>query len=221
VDYQPNSSDHPAWQPPEPQGGYPPQPMPAMPGAYPPPGPAPGLPPAFPGGYPPPPAPGGYLPPGGYPPAGPMPPAKSRRSNTKMVLFIVALVVVLGGIPAIGGIIYATRSRPATIAAGTPSPSATTAAGTPSSSATTGTLSKPGTIKVGDCMVGQTAETLKKIDCSDPKAEWKVVGRVEGKTEAESTVETTCEAWPETDTLYWEGPRGGRGYVLCLALLKK
>jgi hypothetical protein len=70
-------------------------------------------------------------------------------------------------------------------------------------------------------MVGQSADDLRKIDCSDPSAEWKVVGRVEGKTEAETTVETTCGRWPDTDTVYWQGPKGGKGFALCLAPLKK
>src|SRR6266540_2117670 len=44
----------------------------------------------------------------------------------------------------------------------------------------------PANAKVGDCMVGQSAKALKKIDCGDSKAEWTVVGRLEGKTEAET-----------------------------------
>jgi hypothetical protein len=81
--------------------------------------------------------------------------------------------------------------------------------------------SKPAAAAVGDCMVGQSADALKKIDCNDAKVEWKVVGRVEDKTEAESTVESTCKDWPDATTLFWQGKRGEKGFVLCLAPVKK
>jgi hypothetical protein len=74
---------------------------------------------------------------------------------------------------------------------------------------------------VGDCMSGQTAETLKKVACTDSTAEWKVVGRVGNKTESEAKPETACTQWPETDSAYWEGKPGESGFVLCLAPIKK
>jgi hypothetical protein len=121
-----------------------------------------------------------------------MPPAKSGRSGAKIALLVVGLVVLICGLATVGIVFVVNRFS-----------------------------SEPSSTAVGDCMVGQSADDLKKIDCSDPKAEWKVVGRVGGKTEAESTVETTCSPWPDADTLYWEGRKGEKGYVLCLAPLKK
>jgi hypothetical protein len=81
--------------------------------------------------------------------------------------------------------------------------------------------SAPASTQVGDCMSGQTAEALKKIACTDGKAEWKVVGRVGNKTESETTVEDTCTQWPDTEVVYWEGEKGKKGFALCLAPTKK
>lgn len=77
----------------------------------------------------------------------------------------------------------------------------------------------PETAKVGDCLSGQSAEALKTVDCTDAAAEHKVVGKVEDKTEAEFDSDdelSVCSAYPTTQTGYWEGTKGGKGYVLCL-----
>ncbi|MEV7229381.1 MULTISPECIES: hypothetical protein [Polymorphospora] len=75
----------------------------------------------------------------------------------------------------------------------------------------------PSTANVGDCMVGQSADDLKTIDCGDATAEWKVVGKISDKTEIEAKdVETVCAAHPTTQVNYWEGKPGAKGDVLCL-----
>ncbi len=133
------------------------------------------------------------LQPGGYEQPGeyPPPPAPTpppARASGRRVGVLIA-VLVLVAVAVVAGIIGFVRSRPT-----------------------------PANAKVGDCMVGQSAKALKKIDCGDSKAEWTVVGRLEGKTEAETKdVEQTCAQWPETKVLFWRKERGTTGFVLCLA----
>lgn len=75
----------------------------------------------------------------------------------------------------------------------------------------------PETAKVGDCLSGQAADEIKTIDCTDAAAAHKIVGKVEDKTEAEfKSDEQICSAYPTTENAYWEGTKGGKGYVLCL-----
>jgi hypothetical protein len=75
--------------------------------------------------------------------------------------------------------------------------------------------SAPAAANVGDCMAGQTAETLKKVECTDSTAEWVVVGRLSDKTEAQFT-DDACAAFPTTEISYWEGKTGQAGFILCL-----
>ena len=78
--------------------------------------------------------------------------------------------------------------------------------------------SAPSAAKVGDCMSGQTAETLKKVDCTDASAAWTVVGRLSDKTEAQFDAEDDpCSSFPTSETAYWEGKKGEKGFLLCLA----
>jgi len=78
--------------------------------------------------------------------------------------------------------------------------------------------SAPSAANVGDCMSGQTAETLKKVDCTDASVAWTVVGRLSDKTEAEfDAQDDPCAAFPTSETAYWEGKKGEKGFLLCLA----
>jgi hypothetical protein len=80
----------------------------------------------------------------------------------------------------------------------------------------------PETAKVGDCMAGQTSDELKTVKCDDASAEHKVVGKVEDQTEAQfQQADNPCTAYPTAETFYWEGKKGGNGYVLCLEPVKK
>jgi len=79
----------------------------------------------------------------------------------------------------------------------------------------------PETASAGDCMAGRTANALKVVECSDPKAEWKVAGKLNGKTEAQADSNSVCAAYPDTEMSFWSGRSGGKGYVLCLEPVKK
>jgi len=76
----------------------------------------------------------------------------------------------------------------------------------------------PDTAKVGDCMSGSSAENLKVVKCADAKAEFKVVGKVDGKSQTDFNVSSTqiCKPFPNAESAFWKGERGGKGYVLCL-----
>lgn len=138
------------------------------------------------------PAPGGAYPSpadGAYPPAAPPPAAPAKSSVAGAIVKRLIGVAVVFGVITIGGIAWAYLSG------------------------------APETAKVGDCLSGQSAEELKTVDCGDPAAAHKVAGKIEDKTEVEfnvSDVETLCSAYPNTQNAYWEGEKGGKGYVLCL-----
>jgi hypothetical protein len=76
------------------------------------------------------------------------------------------------------------------------------------------------TAKVGECLAGQSADDLKVVECTDAKAEHKVVGKAEDKTESEATG-SACEAYPTAESVFWWGKEGGKGDVLCLEPVKK
>src|SRR5262245_19779580 len=78
-------------------------------------------------------------------------------------------------------------------------------------------LSDPSAANVGDCMSGQTAQTLKKVDCTEATVEWKVVGRLSDKTEAQFDADDDpCSDFPTSEMAYWEGKTGQTGFILCL-----
>ena len=84
---------------------------------------------------------------------------------------------------------------------------------------------EPASAAVGDCMVGQNADDMKVVECTDPTAEWTVLGRIEDKTEAEFT-DNSCDAFSQTDVAYYQAQkRRGiagliqgepKGFILCL-----
>jgi hypothetical protein len=74
--------------------------------------------------------------------------------------------------------------------------------------------------QVGDCLAGTTpeelnADKLKKVDCTQSDAGFKVVERVENKTEAEAN--SACTESTEDRWVFWSGESGKSGTVLCLA----
>jgi hypothetical protein len=81
----------------------------------------------------------------------------------------------------------------------------------------------PSTADVGDCMeAGSSAEDISTVKCDDPKAKYKVAGRIEGKTEAEfNASENPCTAYPTAESAFWSGKRNRSGYILCLEPVKK
>lgn len=78
--------------------------------------------------------------------------------------------------------------------------------------------SDPDSAKVGDCMAGSSAENLKVVKCTDAKAQYKVVGKVENKSQTDFSINSAgiCKAYPTAESAFWKGERGGKGYVLCL-----
>lgn len=70
--------------------------------------------------------------------------------------------------------------------------------------------------KAGDCVTESGENYVKIVECGSPEATLKVVARVEGKTQTEAQV-SACNAYPDADSVFWEGKEGQTGVVLCLA----
>ncbi len=72
--------------------------------------------------------------------------------------------------------------------------------------------------KVGDCMKQTGTDSLEVVKCDDPKAVYKVVGKVDDKTQIEAQF-SACDPFKaqNPESVYWEGESGKTGYVLCLA----
>jgi hypothetical protein len=77
---------------------------------------------------------------------------------------------------------------------------------------------------VGDCVEESGSNSVKKIDCTDPLATDKVVGKVDGKSETEAQLNGSelCRPYTGAVKYYWQGTKGfgGTGYILCLAANK-
>ncbi|GAB3953684.1 hypothetical protein GCM10029976_094350 [Kribbella albertanoniae] len=69
--------------------------------------------------------------------------------------------------------------------------------------------------EVGDCVRASGSNGLEQVDCNDPQAEFKVVGRVADKPREDATL-STCGAFKDVAQVYWEGT-SNKGFVLCLA----
>ncbi|MEO3815886.1 hypothetical protein [Plantactinospora sp. B24E8] len=77
-------------------------------------------------------------------------------------------------------------------------------------------LDEPNQAKVGDCMAGETAETLHTVECTDAAAQWKVLARLGDKTEADYT-EDSCADHPTAEmSFFQDGRRFSKGFILCL-----
>jgi hypothetical protein len=84
----------------------------------------------------------------------------------------------------------------------------------------------PEAAKVGACLSGDSLASqapdqfkevnLNVVDCTDSKADYKVVGRVEKKTQAEANVQSICNPFSTAEFVYWQGQPGKQGTVLCL-----
>ncbi|WP_341721135.1 hypothetical protein QQG74_04680 [Micromonospora sp. FIMYZ51] len=83
--------------------------------------------------------------------------------------------------------------------------------------------------KVGDCIAELSASNLgeqetevdgaKVVDCTDSKAAYNVVGRVDGQTEAQASSGEACNQYfSETDDgyVFYSIKPGSTGYLLCL-----
>lgn len=71
---------------------------------------------------------------------------------------------------------------------------------------------------VGDCVKQEGDDALAIVACDGPDAEYEVLGRVEDQSEIEAGI-TSCAPFEDqrSTQAYWEGERGGTGFVLCLA----
>jgi hypothetical protein len=74
----------------------------------------------------------------------------------------------------------------------------------------------PDGAKVGDCVRGTGSDSVEVIACTDPAAQYKVVGRVENQSEIDAGI-SSCDAFDDATQVFWSGQQGGTGYVLCLA----
>jgi hypothetical protein len=84
----------------------------------------------------------------------------------------------------------------------------------------------PTTAQVGDCLGGEdldregTTGTLdvKKVDCADADATYKIVGRVPNKTVTDAQTDTSiCSAFADAEKSVWLGEEGETlGAVFCL-----
>jgi hypothetical protein len=75
-----------------------------------------------------------------------------------------------------------------------------------------------GKAKAGDCVHEKGGDSISVVACDDPKADLKVLGRVEGKTQIEAgiSISSVCDPFPGSQKTYWEGEQGKKGFVLCL-----
>jgi hypothetical protein len=84
-----------------------------------------------------------------------------------------------------------------------------------------GTRHNASTAKVGDCVDQTGTGAVSVVACTDPTADFGVVGRVENKTEVDAGL-GACDPYVDqgAETFYWAGQPGKTGYVLCLAKAK-
>jgi len=78
--------------------------------------------------------------------------------------------------------------------------------------------SDPAKATAGDCVDQTGPNEVKVVACDDPKAEFRVLARVENQTETEADG-TSCSQYRDQGltSWFWQGEKGGTGYVLCLA----
>jgi hypothetical protein len=74
------------------------------------------------------------------------------------------------------------------------------------------------TAQVGDCVHQTGTDAVQVVTCTDPGADFKVVGRVEDRTEVDAGL-SACDPYVDQGAVqfYWAGESGKTGYVLCLA----
>ncbi|MEV4623581.1 hypothetical protein AB0J74_33340 [Asanoa sp. NPDC049573] len=82
----------------------------------------------------------------------------------------------------------------------------------------------PSIASTGDCLIGQSSEDIKVVDCDDASAEWTVLDEVEDVRDddfdAAGENYTGCAAHPTVEAWFWSG-EGHNGDVLCLEPIKK
>ncbi len=76
----------------------------------------------------------------------------------------------------------------------------------------------PVTAAVGDCVAQTGNDQVAVVGCGEPKAQFKVAGKVEGKTMIAASL-FACSDFPTATSSFWQGVEGKPGTVLCLAPL--
>jgi hypothetical protein len=80
----------------------------------------------------------------------------------------------------------------------------------------------PGGAAVGDCLSGSVdnADSVKKVDCTDSTASYKVLGTLDNQTQDDfNNEDNPCTQWQNADAAFWEGQDGDTGTTLCLQSL--
>lgn len=80
-------------------------------------------------------------------------------------------------------------------------------------------LSSPDRAGAGDCVKQAGSQSIELVDCTDPAADYRVLGRVDNQTRIQAQINSLsiCKKFPEAQSSYWKGEEGKPGYVLCLA----
>jgi hypothetical protein len=73
--------------------------------------------------------------------------------------------------------------------------------------------------EVGQCVERTGGDSLSIVECGDPAAQYKVVGRKDDLEQYGNI--GVCNDFDEATDRYWEGEQGGEGFFLCLAPVKR
>ena len=123
-----------------------------------------------------------------------------RKGVSKIFAIVVGVLVLVVIACGIGGVIlYTSRDKPTTAAAG---------------DCLKGDGIDPGSRKTSNV-------SLQTVACGQKTAKYKVVGRVENQAESAARADSRlCDPFAGTEFIYWEGVSGERGTVLCLVTNK-
>lgn len=78
-----------------------------------------------------------------------------------------------------------------------------------------GTRTTSSKYSVGDCLDGQSEQTITEVSCSGPH-DWEIVGVIPSVYESEATAEACAALWSDSEAVYWYGTVGARGTSYCL-----
>jgi len=141
-------------------------------------------------------------------PGAPVPPPQKKRSVGKIILIVVGILLAVCILCTVGVFFLARDTWNDIVNA---------------------VETNPTTAQVGDCLGGNDIESegktgsldVKKVDCADAEAKYKVVGRVPGKTAVQAqTDDTICQPYVDegAERSLWLSESGETtGTVFCLA----
>ncbi|WP_203718658.1 LppU/SCO3897 family protein [Asanoa siamensis] len=74
----------------------------------------------------------------------------------------------------------------------------------------------------GDCLVVAPApDDFSTVDCADPTARWRVIGKIDDVPKAEFNPQGDNHCDATAKAAFWFGKEDNAGYVLCLELLER